>query len=357
MTQALHIHLAKQLDRFEMSCDLILNSEGLTGIYGPSGSGKTTLLRCISGLERASGKVSLDNTVWQDGAHFVAPECRSIGYVFQDGRLFPHLNVRENIAYGFKRTRLNDRQISLEQVTDWLGLGDLLDRNIHKLSGGEKQRVSIARALATSPRLLLMDEPLSALDIASKQSIMPYLETLHQSLSIPVLYVSHALDEITRLADHLVLIESGKVVASGSLNAVLTRADQSIHHTEETAVVVQAEITERDSEWGLLKATFVDGHLWLKDQGEPLGKTVRLRLLARDISLSLEQNSDQSILNTLQGRIDAIVETNHPATKLVRVEIGNNMLLARVTSKSLALLKIEIGQKIWVQIKSVAVLD
>lgn len=357
MNGLIEIALRKQIGTFTLDCQVSLPTQGVSAIYGPSGSGKTSLLKCIAGLERAEGLVQLGQSVWQNDMQFVPAHERGIGYVFQDGRLFPHLNVSANIAYGLKRTASQARQIDLNQIIEWLDLSPLLNRRVQNLSGGEKQRVAIARALAASPRLLLMDEPLSALDTQSKKTILPYLETLHQSLSIPVIYVSHAMSEVARLADNLVLMEKGKVTASGSLDEVLTSADQALHHSEEAGVVIPANIVERDEEWHLIKARLGNQHIWLKDQGEPLNQAVRLRLLARDISLSQERHADQSIVNALQGEIEAIFDGDHPAIKLVRVNIDSSKVLARVTAKSLAALNLTIGQPVWVQIKSVAVLD
>ncbi|MDP2805984.1 MAG: molybdenum ABC transporter ATP-binding protein, partial [Gallionellaceae bacterium] len=212
-------HFKMQLDRFALDASFAAPAVGVTALFGPSGSGKTTLLRCIAGLERVAGTLHVNGEIWQDEKTFLPIHKRPLGYVFQEASLFPHLSVRANLEYGYKRIAPDERKVHLEQVVEWLGLSHLIDRNNPtQLSGGERQRVAIARALLTSPRILLMDEPLSALDATSKQDILPYLERLHRELNIPVLYVSHALDEVTRLADHLVLLEKGRVIASGELH-------------------------------------------------------------------------------------------------------------------------------------------
>jgi molybdate transport system ATP-binding protein len=214
------------LQRGEFTLDASFSSpaHGVTALFGPSGSGKTSLLRCIAGLEHASGRLNINGEVWQSDTTFVPTHKRPLGFVFQEASLFPHQSVRTNLEYGYKRIKPSERKVQVEQVVEWLGLGSLIGRgDPAQLSGGERQRIAIGRALLTSPRILLMDEPLSALDAASKQDILPYLERLHRELNIPVLYVSHAVDEVARLADHLMLLEKGRVVASGELHANLAR--------------------------------------------------------------------------------------------------------------------------------------
>ncbi|MDE2310249.1 MAG: molybdenum ABC transporter ATP-binding protein, partial [Betaproteobacteria bacterium] len=209
---------------FVLDVDLELPARGITALFGPSGSGKTTLLRCIAGLERTTdGLLRVHDEVWQDGANFLPAHRRPLGYVFQEASLFPHLSVRRNLEYGMRRIPPVERKVQSEQVVELMGLSRLIERDPAHLSGGERQRVAIGRALLSSPRLLLMDEPLSALDVASRQEILPYLERLHGELEIPVIYVSHALDEVARLADHVVMLEQGCVIASGAPSEILTR--------------------------------------------------------------------------------------------------------------------------------------
>ena len=205
-------------------------------------------------------------------------------------------------------------------MIDLLGIDPLLDRMPARLSGGERQRVAIARALLTSPRLLLMDEPLAALDLARKQEILPYLERLHDELEIPVIYVSHAPDEVARLADHLVVLEQGRVLASGPLSETLARIDLPIRLGEDAGVVLEGEVAERDAHWHLARIAFAGGHLWVRDSGVPIGQRVRVRILARDISLALETHGDSSILNVLPATVEQIADDTHPALALVRLE-------------------------------------
>ena len=227
---------------FVLDVDLAFPSRGVTALFGPSGSGKTTLLRCIAGLERApQGFLSIDGQVWQNGKHWLPTHKRLVGYVFQEASLFPHLSVAGNLRYGRKRVAFEQR-VGLDQAIELLGIGPLLDRKPDRLSGGERSRVGIARALAVSPRILLMDEPLAALDFRRKQEVLPYLERLHNELDIPMVYVSHASDEVARLADHLVVLEGGRVVASGPFNETLVRLDSNVRLGDEVGAVLDGTV-------------------------------------------------------------------------------------------------------------------
>ena len=348
-----------QREAFTLDLDLTIPGRGVTALFGPSGSGKTTVLRLLAGLERtADGYLSLGDAIWQDGKDFVPTHRRPLGYVFQDANLFPHLSVRGNLDYGWRRIAETERKVSLDHAIDLLGIRSLLARKPASLSGGEKQRVGIARALATSPRLLLMDEPLASLDSARKKEILPYLEALHDELAIPVVYVSHAANEVARLADHLVVLESGKVVAQGLLADVLARLDLPIHLGEEAGVVLAARVAERDSQWALARFACAGTSLWARDQGAAVGKLVRVRVLARDVSVSLGEVADSSILNRLPGTVDAIGPGEHPAQALLRIRLSDGTpLLARLTRKSVEQLRLCPGKAIWAHIKSVALMN
>jgi molybdate transport system ATP-binding protein len=227
---------------FSLDVDLHLPGRGVTALYGHSGSGKTTCLRCIAGLERAEqGFIQINDEVWQDSERriFVPPHKRALGYVFQEASLFPHLSVLANLQFGLKRIAKAQRRVDMAQATELLGIGHLLERHPQHLSGGERQRVGIARALLTSPKLLLMDEPLAALDSQRKNEILPYLQRLHDELDIPVLYVSHAQDEVARLADHLVLLSDGKALASGPIGETLARLDLPMALGDDAGVIIE----------------------------------------------------------------------------------------------------------------------
>ena len=342
---------------FRLDVDVQLPAKGVTALFGHSGSGKTTLLRCIAGLERPPlGRLSFKGALWQDQEVWVPTHRRPLGYVFQEASLFPHLSVMNNLRYGQKRSQAAQR-IALDHAIELLGIGSLLERKPDLLSGGERQRVGIARALAVSPEILLMDEPLAALDLKRKQEILPYLERLHDELEIPVLYVSHSPDEVARLADNLVVLDSGQIVAHGSLAETLVRLDLPIKLGEDVGAVLEATVCEIDSEWHLARVEFPGGSLWTRDHGIPLGKQVRVRVLARDVSLAIAEPAPSSIQNVLHGHIDAIADDDHPGLQLVRVKVGETCLLSRLTRRSSVALGFTLGKSVHVQVKSVALME
>lgn len=345
------------LDRFILDIDLQLPGRGLTALFGHSGSGKTTVLRCIAGLHQAEGTIRFGTQIWQDTTCFVPVHQRPLAYVFQEASLFSHMTVQQNIEYGYRRIPAADRKIEIEQAVSWLGIRDILSRTAEKLSGGQRQRVAIARALLTSPRILLMDEPLSALDHNSKREIMPYLEKLHNTLEIPVLYVTHSPDEVAHLADHMVLLENGHVLASGPLTETMTRLDLPIKTEEDAGVVLDSTIAERLEAWHLVRCEFAGSSMLVRDPGLPVGHRIRLRILARDISLALEPVTGTSIQNILPATIEELGVDSHPALMLARIRIGTSPLLVRMTRLSADGLQLEPGKQVWAQIKSAAVIE
>ncbi|MDX1634399.1 MAG: molybdenum ABC transporter ATP-binding protein [Marinobacter sp.] len=353
----IEIRLRKSLANFTLDLDLTLPGRGVSAVFGPSGCGKTTLLRCLAGLESADGRLVVNGEVWQAPGRFVPVHKRPLAYVFQETSLFPHLNVQRNLEYGYHRVPAHQRQVSPEQAIHWLGLKHLLARRPEGLSGGERQRVAIARALLTSPRLLLMDEPLSALDLASRQDILPYLGRLHDELAVPVIYVTHSPDELARIADHVLVMRDGRAVATGGLTEITARRDLHRRHSEEAGVILEATITECDPHWHLCRAEFAGGALWFRDTGAAPGSRVRLRIMARDVSLALGASEDQSIVNRLPATITDINDGGHPAVALVGLAVAQTPLLALVTRLSLHRLGLDTGDTCWLQIKSVAVLD
>jgi molybdate transport system ATP-binding protein len=342
---------------FTLDVDLALPDRGVTALFGHSGSGKTTLLRCIAGLERTPrGFLCIRGDVWQDDRSWLATHKRPLGYVFQEASLFSHLTVLGNLRYGMRRVYDTPR-VSLDQTIELLGIGRLLDRKPDRLSGGERQRVAIARALAVSPRVLLMDEPLAALDLKRKQEILPYLERLRDQLEIPILYVSHSPNEVARLADYLVVMEGGGVLANGALADTLTRLDLPIRLGEDLGAVLNARIGEIDSTWHLTRVDFPGGSLWTRELGVAVGRRVRILVLARDVSLARERPGPTSIQNVLCGRVDAIADDEHPGLALVRVKVGDSVLVSRLTKRAAAALDVTLGKEIWLQIKSVALME
>lgn len=341
---------------FTLDVDLLLPATGITALFGHSGSGKTTLLRAIAGLERVpNGRLIMNGERWQEGSYFLPTHRRPLGYVFQEASLFPHLSVRRNLNYGMRRTPHADRA-HFDPIVELLGITALLDRQPDRLSGGERQRVAIARALLTQPHLILMDEPLAALDLARKEEILPYLEQLHAELQIPLLYVSHAPDEVARLADHLVVLEAGRVLASGSLTETLARLDLPIRLGEDAGVVLDAVVAQRDPHWHLVRVEFSGGGLWARDPGIPIGRSVRIRILARDVSLALTPVTETSIINSLPATVVTIADDAHPALCLVRLDCAGQPLLARLTRRSAAALALAPQVSVWAQIKAVALI-
>lgn len=348
-----------QLSRgdFTLQTEFSAPAQGVTALFGPSGCGKTTLLRCIAGLEpTARGFVQLDQTTWQDETRFVPVHRRGIGYVFQEASLFAHLSVRDNLHYGYRRTGREQSGVDPERIVDLLGIGQLQDRSVQNLSGGERQRVAIGRALLCAPQLLLMDEPLAALDRDSKQAIMACLHQLWQELAIPVLYVSHDHSEVAQLAQHMVMLEQGRVQASGTVIELLNRLDLPLAHAPDAETIVEAVVSGHDAEYGLSYLAFAGGRLTVAQTGSPVGKTVRVRLQARDISLTLSQQNDTSILNIFPVTVEAIAEENL-SQQLVKLDTNGATLLARITRKSAEHLGLAVGKQVYAQVKSVALLE
>ena len=356
------LKLKQQLADFTLDLDLTLPARGVSAIVGPSGSGKTTLLRCVAGLEKADqALIELNGNCWQDSQRglWLPPHKRALGYVFQEASLFDHLSVQGNLDYGRRRSAEPAGNEQAAQIIELLGIGHLLQRGTTGLSGGERQRVGIARALLANPRLLLLDEPLTALDPQRKADILPYLERLHAELDIPLLYVSHSPDEVARLADHLVLLENGTLRASGPLQTLLPRLDLPMAHSDDARSVLHGQVSACDDHYQLLELTLAGSVLKLRvpHAARPLGQQVRVAVQARDVSLALEKPQHSSVLNQLPARIEAIEPGNHPAQTLVRLALGDNALLARVTRYSADQLQLQPGLNVWVQIKAVALFD
>ena len=345
-----------QLESFMLDANFSIPDRGITVVFGPSGSGKTTLLRAIAGLEKSDdGFLKIGDSVWQKGEDFLATHKRQIGYVFQDAALFDHLDVKGNLNFVIKRA-IGLKEDFIESIHNLLEIKTLLNRKTTQLSGGEKQRVAIARALLTNPKILLLDEPLSALDLKRKNEILPYLDSIHNDLEIPILYVTHSQDEMSRLADHLLLIEDGNIVGSGPVNDMLTRFDMPLSHGGDAVSIIEAEVLKRDSEFNLMHLDFLGGQFIVPDNGFPVQTKVRIRVVARDVSLTKSKQVDTSILNIFPAMVQEIVNEGE-AQVMVRLQIKETILLACITRKSSYKLRLEKGSEVFVQVKSVAILS
>ena len=342
---------------FHLNVEMDAPMSGTTAIFGPSGSGKTTLLRCLAGLERApDGFMQFGDEVWQDETIglFRPLYNRPIGYVFQEPRLFPHYNVRANLLYGYKRIPIEERRIAMEQVVEILGIGHLLERRIHKLSGGEQQRVAIGRALLTSPQLLLLDEPLASLDVQRKQELLPFMRRLHEELHIPVIYVSHGIAEILQLADRLLLLNEGKVVAAGAPNEILTslqfRGKLGAHRI---GAIFDARVAAHEAEYGLTRLECKGQSLFVPLQAVAVGQVMRVHILSSDVSVVIGRTGcPTSVLNILEATIVEIREIDQSSVDVL-LDIGAP-LVASITRKSLITLGLKPGQRVFAHIKAVA---
>jgi molybdate transport system ATP-binding protein len=352
------VNITQPLDDFSLQVDLALPKKGISAIYGVSGSGKTTLLNCLAGLIRAEhAQIAVDGTVWQDTHQglFLPVHRRGIGFVFQQSSLFEHLNVEQNIMYGAKRRGFARYATEVKEAITLLGIEALLGRRCASLSGGEKQRVVIARALASAPKLLLMDEPLAALDDQRKQEILPYLEQLHHRLQLPIVYVSHSRDEVSRLADHLVLLERGRVLASGPCMDMFSRLDLPLSQAPNAGVVLTTCVSHYDSQYALAQLAFNQQYFSVVTEKVNVGQQVRLQIQAKDVSVCLAKPSQSSILNSFEAHITEI-SVIPGAQVMLKLTLGQHTVLARITKKSADELKLETGLAVFAQVKSVALL-
>ena len=356
MTELLKAAFKVDYPGFKLDIDLQLPASGITVVFGPSGSGKTTLLRCLAGLEK-SGKMELAGQVLQDENISIPVNLRAIGMVFQESRLFPHLKVRENLLYGYKRTPLNSRRLHLEDIGRVLSLEKLQERSIDKLSGGEKQRVALGRALLTSPKLLLMDEPLAALDAQRKTEIIPFIRKVEKELSIPIIYVTHSMSEVLQLVDTMVILKDGKVVKYGPVGKVFSdiQLRESIGD-EHSGAVLDTKVLEHDTDYGITRLDFMGQELSVPIQDISPGQVLRVHIHSKDVSLATQPPEGlTSVLNILKTKVKKIGE-NVGYSVDIELDAGRP-LLATITRKSLSNLNLRPGQSVYAYIKAIRMVN
>jgi molybdate transport system ATP-binding protein len=344
----------RRAEGFELKADLSMASDRVTALFGSSGSGKTTLLRMLAGLERAPDtEIRFRQDTWQDEHVFVPPEARGIGYVFQHLNLFPHLSADANLRYAESRQHSNEG-LDRSEIIDILDIGALLAKFPSQLSGGEQQRVAIARALLSHPRLMLMDEPLGSIDAAAKTRILPYLQRLHDSLSIPVIYVSHSLDEILEFADNVVMIDQGQIVSESAI-VDFAVSERGASQTQ-AAAIIRCRVVSHEEAHALTEVEFEGQPMFIAADRYQTGDTLRVRIPARDVSLTLERPVGSSILNILTARVAEISDPGTGPTATVTLHCGNQALLARITRKSLVEMSLKPLDQVFAQIKGVALI-
>ncbi len=363
MNSKTHVNVQLSYDNFSLDVECDINATGVTVIFGRSGSGKTTLLRCLAGLEKPDrGQITINGVDWVNGKVFVPPHRRPIGYVFQEASLFSHLDVCGNLQFAQRRASKNAAPdegltLSFDEVVRLCGVLNLLSRKPQQLSGGERQRVAIARALLIQPKVLLMDEPLASLDEVGKRDLLLLIERLKRELQIPILYVTHSVNEVVRIADEVLVLDHGRVKFQGNFDAVFNQ-EMSCLDDGNPGSLVEAIVSEKDNEWHMANVTFPGGCLCLRDLNFELGQNLRILIPAKDVSITLAKHDDSSILNILQADILSIVDIEGaPDAALVQLMVGETLFRAQVTQRSVAHLSLAEGQSVWIQIKAMSILN
>jgi molybdate transport system ATP-binding protein len=359
-SHAIRAEFRGTIGKFALDAGFTAPAKGVTALFGPSGCGKTTVLRCIAGLLRINGVCEIDGEVWQDeSGAFLPTHKRPLGYVFQEASLFQHLSVRRNLLFGAPRHDSGGTQggIVFDEVVDLLGITRLLDRSPRNLSGGERQRVAIGRALLSQPKLLLMDEPLSALDRATKNEILPFLERLRDRLNLPVVYITHDIAEVERLADQMVLMDKGHVIGAGPLEELQSDPSLPLAAARDAAVSLEGIVQASDEAYGLVTLKVRGGSLTAPAPPGPVGERRRIRVIASDVSLTREAPGPSSILNVLPARIVSMkpLDTNEVVVVVALGEDGSGArLLSRMMRKSWGELGFAEGMSVYAQVKAVA---
>ena len=354
----LELQVRKKLGSFAIDAEVACETGGIVALFGRSGAGKTSLVNMLAGLLRPdAGRIAVNGGVLFDAERGIdlPPERRRLGYVFQEGRLFPHLSVRGNLTYGLKRAPRGERHIEIDQIVALLGLEEVIGRRPHDLSGGEKQRVALGRALLANPRLLLMDEPLAALDQARKDEVLPFIERLRDELAIPVVYVGHAMQEIVRLADTMVLMSEGRVIEVGPVEALTSRLDlRPLAGRYEAGAVIEARVVRHEPDFALSELSFAGGTLRVARLDLEPGAELRVRIRARDVALALGPPAETSILNVFPGTIRDIGEESGPQVDIL-LDVGGAALWARITARSRHDLRLAPGKQVYALVKAVAI--
>jgi len=350
-----------QLQRadFQLDAEFTIPKKGVLGIFGHSGSGKTTLLRCIAGLEKnVKGRIDVNDVTWLDDKKHLSTQRRNIGFIFQQSRLFPHLTVAKNLVYGASRSPVGVSEgsnfVDRERLLEMLSIRHLLNRYPSQLSGSEKQRVAIGRALLKKPQILLLDEPLASLDLKRKHELLPFLGKLHEELSIPMLYVSHNIEEVSHLCDQILVMEQGVVKFKGMVRDALISPESPLVVAENAMALMEGNVSKQEKDFQLSTVHTINGNAFQVQGILPIGKHVRLRVRASDVSLAKTAATDSSTLNIIGGVVSEIVD-QQDSHILLRIDINADILLARITRKSYHLLNLNINQKIFVQIKAVSI--
>lgn len=346
---------------FSLKVKTKISNTGITAIWGRSGSGKTTLLRCIAGLEKKCyGKLQVENAIWQSENTKLAAHQRNIGYVFQDSELFSHLSVKENIEFGYNRSKEKISQQSVQQVMQLFEIEQLLDLNINKLSGGERQRVAIVRALLSNPKMLLMDEPLASLDSIRKNQILSFLKDLPNILNIPIIYVSHSLDEVAKLADDVIVLNDGKVIQTGGVDQIINnrklwnKEELQKSICDESFTLLFAEVVEIDDDYHLAKIKIDHQRFYIADNQFKVEQKIRLKVEAKDISITLTLPENSSILNIVACKITDIICIPETGQSRVFLQFNNTQLEALISDYSKNKLNLQIEQPVFAQIKAVS---
>ena len=353
----LTVSLSHRFDNFSIDVKFIAQSGSITSLFGQSGSGKTSIINMIAGLQKPNSgiiKVGEDILLNTNNNIYLPPEKRGLGYIFQDSRLFPHLNVSKNLLYGIRTSLFNNSQITFDNIVDLLQIAPLLERKPHTLSGGEKQRVAIGRALLTQPRLLLMDEPLASLDTQLRGEILTFIENLRDELGLTIIYVSHSIEEVIRLADQMVVISDGVKKAEGNVEEIMSRLDlHPLTGMFDAGAVLLTKVKSYDKNYNLTELSFNGGVLRVTGTNLPIGRTVRAHIKARDVSIMLSHPKNTSILNIFKGRVTEIGD--HQGSQVdVKIDIGSP-LVARITRKSINELGLHVGASVFTMLKAVAI--